>query len=107
MLEAVQFIHRLRIIHADLKPGNFILVRGQVKLIDFGCAADVLPGHDVVRRSFLGGTEFYLSPESLLSYYRVDEEGGLLAGRSQFVVVGFKSDVWALGVILFQVNSWS
>jgi serine/threonine protein kinase len=27
MLEAVQFIHRQRIIHADIKPDNFILGR--------------------------------------------------------------------------------
>ena len=32
MLEAVQFIHRRRIIHADIKPDNFIMVRGHLKV---------------------------------------------------------------------------
>ena len=38
MLEAVQSIHNKRIVHADLKPSNFVLVKGYLKVIDFGLA---------------------------------------------------------------------
>ena len=38
MLEAVNTIHEERIVHSDLKPANFMLVRGSLKLIDFGIA---------------------------------------------------------------------
>ena len=38
MLEAVHVIHEARIIHSDLKPANFLLVEGRLKLIDFGIA---------------------------------------------------------------------
>ena len=38
MLQAVQVIHEEKIVHSDLKPANFVLVRGQLKLIDFGIA---------------------------------------------------------------------
>lgn len=38
MLEAVHTIHGERIVHSDLKPANFMLVQGQLKLIDFGIA---------------------------------------------------------------------
>lgn len=38
MLEAVHVIHEEKIVHSDLKPANFVLVRGQLKLIDFGIA---------------------------------------------------------------------
>jgi serine/threonine-protein kinase TTK/MPS1 len=38
MLEAVHIIHEEKIVHSDLKPANFVLVRGQLKLIDFGIA---------------------------------------------------------------------
>lgn len=38
MLEAVSVIHGERIVHSDLKPANFVFVRGQLKLIDFGIA---------------------------------------------------------------------
>jgi serine/threonine protein kinase len=36
--QAVRDIHELRIVHSDLKPANFLLVEGQLKLIDFGIA---------------------------------------------------------------------
>lgn len=38
MLRAVHTVHDLRIVHSDLKPANFLLVEGQLKLIDFGIA---------------------------------------------------------------------
>jgi serine/threonine protein kinase len=38
MLRAVQAIHEEKIVHSDLKPANFLLVAGQLKLIDFGIA---------------------------------------------------------------------
>ena len=38
MLEAVNTIHEERVVHSDLKPANFLLVRGSLKLIDFGIA---------------------------------------------------------------------
>src|SRR5579859_5900918 len=38
MLQAVQAIHEEKIVHSDLKPANFLLVQGQLKLIDFGIA---------------------------------------------------------------------
>lgn len=38
MLEAVDHIHSHRIVHGDLKPANFVFVRGHLKLIDFGIA---------------------------------------------------------------------
>ena len=38
MLEAVDHIHTHRIVHGDLKPANFVFVKGHLKLIDFGIA---------------------------------------------------------------------
>ncbi|KAJ3271732.1 hypothetical protein HDV01_006427 [Terramyces sp. JEL0728] len=38
MLQAVNAIHEQNIIHSDLKPANFLLVEGCLKLIDFGIA---------------------------------------------------------------------
>jgi serine/threonine-protein kinase TTK/MPS1 len=38
MLQAVHIIHEEKIVHSDLKPANFVLVRGHLKLIDFGIA---------------------------------------------------------------------
>ncbi|KAI8814660.1 kinase-like domain-containing protein [Cladochytrium replicatum] len=38
MLEAVQTIHEQNIVHSNLKPTNFLVVEGSLKLIDFGIA---------------------------------------------------------------------
>ena len=38
MLRAVEAMHKARVIHGDLKPMNFLCVRGALKLIDFGIA---------------------------------------------------------------------
>ena len=73
------------------------------QLIDFGFAADALPGHDFITRTFMGGTKDYLSPESLAAHYRY-EDGILSKVPKARIKVGFKSDIWALGVILFQLT---
>lgn len=44
MLLAVHVTHEHDIIHSDLKPANFIVVGGDLKLIDFGIAA-VIPDY--------------------------------------------------------------
>jgi serine/threonine-protein kinase TTK/MPS1 len=41
MLEAVHTVHAERIVHSDLKPANFLLVEGTLKLIDFGIASAI------------------------------------------------------------------
>lgn len=38
MLEAVQAVHEQKVVHSDLKPANFVLVKGRLKIIDFGIA---------------------------------------------------------------------
>lgn len=42
ILLAVNTIHEERIVHSDLKPANFLLVRGSLKLIDFGIAKAIM-----------------------------------------------------------------
>lgn len=47
MLHAVDTIHKERIVHSDLKPANFLMVEGQLKLIDFGIAKAIQSGKSV------------------------------------------------------------
>ena len=51
MLEAVHVIHQQGIIHSDLKPANFLLVEGRLKLIDFGIARTLQVSKGAVTRS--------------------------------------------------------
>ena len=45
-------VHSMNIIHADIKPGNFLLVAGQLKLIDFGFAMEIIPGKKIISFSW-------------------------------------------------------
>ena len=44
MLSAVLAIHDVGVVHADLKPANFLLVGDKLKLIDFGIANGIQVG---------------------------------------------------------------
>ena len=75
ILKTLTEIHRRKVIHRDIKPGNVILTPdGQVVIIDFGMsiAADALtrPRKNWERKVIMGGTPFYTSDRLLL------EDGG-------------------------------
>ncbi|PVU95207.1 hypothetical protein BB560_005874 [Smittium megazygosporum] len=95
MLKAVQTIHEAKIVHSDLKPANFLLVKGSLKLIDFGIAKAI--GNDTtnIHRDQQIGTVNYMSPEALL-----DTNAG---NGKKLMKLGCSSDVWSLGCILYQL----
>ncbi|XP_038889298.1 U-box domain-containing protein 34-like [Benincasa hispida] len=88
------FLHQTRpepIVHRDLKPGNILLDRNYVsKISDVGLARLVPPSvADSVtqyRMTATAGTFFYIDPEY--------QQTGLL---------GIKSDIYSLGVMLLQI----
>eukprot|EP00931_Biecheleriopsis_adriatica_P086418 TRINITY_DN6109_c0_g1_i2.p1 TRINITY_DN6109_c0_g1~~TRINITY_DN6109_c0_g1_i2.p1 ORF type:complete len:809 (+),score=198.39 TRINITY_DN6109_c0_g1_i2:97-2523(+) len=88
MLEAVQVIHNERIVHSDLKPGNFILVGKRLKLIDFGIAKRIASNTTNISRETSVGTISYMAPEAV-------KQGAVKIGRP--------SDIWSLGIILYQM----
>jgi len=88
MLEAVQVVHNERIVHSDLKPGNFLLVGERLKLIDFGIAKRIASNTTNISRENSVGTISYMAPEAV-------KQGTLKIGRP--------SDIWSLGIILYQM----
>ena len=86
--EGVQHAHQKGVIHRDLKPGNLLVdeVDGRAlpKIIDFGIAtaSSMAAGREVA------GTPDYMSPEQ--------------AGGDQSLV-DTRSDVYSLGVVLYEV----
>ncbi len=100
--EALEAAHEHGIIHRDLKPAN-IKVRpdGTVKVLDFGLAQAMEPvgtlspsvsdsptitAPAMTQRGTILGTAAYMSPE-----------------HARGAVVDRRSDVWAFGVVLYQM----
>lgn len=102
MLHAVAIIHKRGIIHKDIKPANFLLVAGRLKLIDFGIASSVQSDKTSVYIDNQMGTFNFMSPESIqdLNGPQFDNMGN----RKPCIKISFKSDVWSLGCILYQLT---
>ncbi|CAN8271326.1 unnamed protein product [Cochlearia groenlandica] len=95
ILEAVNTIHEERIVHSDLKPANFLLVKGFLKLIDFGIAKAINSDTTNIQRDSQVGTLSYMSPEAFMCN-ESDENGNTIK-------CGRPSDIWSLGCILYQM----
>uniref|UniRef100_A0ABM5GCL6 Dual specificity protein kinase TTK n=1 Tax=Pogona vitticeps TaxID=103695 RepID=A0ABM5GCL6_9SAUR len=95
MLEAVHTIHQHGIVHSDLKPANFLLVDGMLKLIDFGIANQMQPDVTSIVKDSQIGTVNYMPPEAIKDMSSTGENG---KSRSK---ISPKSDVWSLGCILY------
>lgn len=95
MLEAVQFIHEKgNLVHTDLKPANFLLAKGRLKLIDFGIAQKIPIGTIHISRDAIVGTPNYMAPEAI----KIAKAHGRRVYKA-----GKASDVWSLGCILYQM----
>lgn len=84
VLKATEYIHSIRVVHRDLKPGNIIVTRNgeHLKLIDFGLADN---DHIAILKQ-PAGTPKYTSPEQATSN-----------------IPDIRNDIYSLGVILQQL----
>ena len=85
---AVAYAHGESVIHRDLKPSNILLDGEEPRIADFGLAAPLEAGGDLTQVTGVLGTPHYLAPEALLH-----------GSKAQSVA----SDIYALGVILFEL----
>jgi len=90
---AVQHAHQRGVIHRDLKPGNILVdAVGEPRVLDFGLArletGQSSSAAGLTQTHAFVGTPAYAAPEQL---------------RGAWEAVDVRSDVYALGVILYQV----
>ena len=86
VVEAIAYIHNKGVVHRDIKSNNIkISSNGEVKLLDFGIAKSEA-SQQLTATGAVIGTLQYLSPEQLM--------GGVADARS---------DIWALGVLLYEM----
>ena len=82
--------HSKRVVHRDIKPANLMLLKsGGVKIMDFGVAR-VADDRTLTQDGLTVGTLSYMSPEQIM--------GARVDGRT---------DVWALGVVLYEALAGS
>ncbi len=88
VLSALAAAHKIGIIHRDIKPENILISKdGRVKVADFGLARNMAIGQTMtVESSVVLGSVSYLSPEQV-----------------QRGVADARSDIYAVGIVLFEM----
>ena len=85
ILQGLYYLHKNRVIHRDLKTLNIFLTKNNhIKIGDFGVSKKLI-NNNIYAYTFVG-TPYYLSPE-ICQNKPYDE----------------KSDVWSLGVVLYEL----
>ncbi|GAV52210.1 hypothetical protein ZYGR_0AG02010 [Zygosaccharomyces rouxii] len=103
MLKCVKVVHDAGIVHSDLKPANFVFVKGILKIIDFGIA-NAVPDHTVnIYRETQIGTPNYMAPEALVAMNYTGHNDEDKYKQQNRWKVGKPSDVWSCGCIIYQM----
>jgi WD40 repeat protein len=88
LADAIEFAHDRQVVHRDLKPANVLIAAdGTPKVADFGLAKQLDAEGGQTQTGAILGTPYYMAPEQ---------------ARGDVVAVGPRTDVYALGAILYE-----
>ena len=81
VLKGLEYIHSMNVLHLDIKPKNILVVKGVVKICDFGASSNV-PVAGGQR-----GTYIYMAPELFINGW----------ASEHFTQ---KCDIWSFGITI-------
>jgi serine/threonine protein kinase len=89
VLDALETIHKEKVIHRDIKPANIMIKErtGEAILIDFGLAKDKLNETTLTSSGVTMGTPPYMSPDQFRNPKNID----------------YTTDIYSFGVVLYEM----
>jgi serine/threonine protein kinase len=90
LIQAIDYLHEMRVKHKDLKPANILVKNGKVMITDFGIAKDLIDEETTasLTSGYAQGSPMYMAPEIKLGERR---------GRA--------IDIFSLGCIILEIST--
>ncbi|KAI5951881.1 KIC1 [Candida jiufengensis] len=86
LLLTLSAVHKLGVIHRDLKAANVLISKeGNVQLCDFGVAAKI--SANATKRTTMAGTPYWMAPEVIKTGETYNS----------------KADIWSLGITIYEI----